>query len=377
VALENKLKYANEANRRGLLLGLTLSEIMMIILFALLLLFGSAILEQDEEQKRLHDLEQKLVSLQGSEEAAMTTVGALKGLLAANGLLPNEIEDILSEMRAVEQLRQDVQSLKDKDTALSPDVPPETKRDLERKIAAKEDALARALKDLQEKQRKLAAKNKSHDLEAKMAAALVEAGVTPEQARDANQAVNAMKASVDDLRQRMAKAGADQAKIDSAIEQARKDWAQTALDNRNLGEQAKYWKAQWEKDSGKGKGVTPCWATNGVVDFIFDVALYDNGITIRKNNDVPQWADDYARLPVGEIPFMMLLTQADFLAKTRPLFDYSVQKDCRFFVRLYDETSVTAKLIYQQRRRSVEGYFFILDMKAARFGAAAPEIQTQ
>jgi hypothetical protein len=198
---------------------------------------------------------------------------------------------------------------------------------------------------------------------------MVEAGISPDQAKDADRSLAALKTVIDDLSQRLARAGMDQAAIDATLKEAGKSWSHVAMDNKTLTEQTKYWKARWEQDVGNGKkGVTPCWATNGVVDFIYDVALTDDGMKIR-HNQVPQWAEDYDRLPIQGIRIGELISQNEFISSTRALFDYSNRKDkdCRFFVRLYDETSVNAKLLYQQRRRAVEGHFFILDMKNAKF----------
>lgn len=368
MALENRLDAVNTANRRGLLLGLTLSEIMMIILFALLLLFGAVFAEQDEDRKRIAELEQ--LARQG--ETALTAIDPMRDLLAQVGIASNQIDDILREMKLVDQLREEVRNLKEQMTALVPADDQKAKErldELARELRTKEAELALAEKKIDQLQREMGRlADKRRDV-AKLATAMVDVGLTSEQAKDAERTVSAMKTVMDDLRSRMAKAGLDSAKTDAILQTAGRDWANTAMDNRNLAEQTKYWKAKWETDVGNGKkGVTPCWATNGVVDFIFDVALTDEGMKIRRN-DVPQWAEDYDRLPVEAIRLGPVIPQSEFVGSTRPLFDYSNRKDkdCRFFVRLYDETSVNAKLIYQQRRRAVEGHFLILDMKDARF----------
>lgn len=368
--LENRLDTVNTANRRGLLLGLTLSEIMMIILFALLLLFGAVFAEQDEDRRRLAELEKLLAK----GEIALALVDPMRNLLDQVGINQTQIDDVLREMKLVERLRQEIKNLKDQQTALAPVDEPDAKKklkELTEELRKKEAELAAVQKKLDQLQREMAQQADKRKEAAKLANAMVDAGITPEQAKDADKTVGALKAVMEDLRQRMVKAGVDAAKVDAIVQTAGKDWANTAMDNKNLAEQTKYWKAKWEADVGNGKkGVTPCWATNGVVDFIYDVALTDDGMNIRRNQ-VPQWAEDYDRLPVEGIRLGPVISQAEFTTSTRPLFDYSNRKDkdCRFFVRLYDETSVNAKLIYQQRRRAVEGHFFILDMKDAKFYA--------
>lgn len=368
MALENRLDAVNTANRRGLLLGLTLSEIMMIILFALLLLFGAVFAEQDEDRKRISELEK--AARQG--ENALAVLTPMRDLMAQVGIAPNKIDDVLREMKLVEQLRDQIKRLRDQQTALAPIKDLNDKQVLEaitQDLRKKEAELAAARKALDDLQREMSqTADKRRDV-AKLADAMIDAGLTPEQAKEAQKSVSAMKAVMEDLRERMGKANIDPAKIDTIFETAGKSWANTAMDNKGLAEQTKYWKSKWELDVGNGKkGVTPCWATNGVVDFIYDVALTDDGVKIRRNQP-PQWAEDYDRLPVEGIRLGPTISQAEFTTSTRPLFEYSNRKDkdCRFFVRLYDETSVDAKLIYQQRRRAVEGHFFILDMKDSRF----------
>jgi len=364
--LENRLEAANTANRRGLLLGLTLSEIMMIILFALLLLFGAVFTEQDEDRRRIAELENLLVK----GETALAAVDPMRDLLNQVGIYQNQIDEVLREMELVDRLRQEIKKLKDQLSALAPVDKPDAKqklKELTEELRNKEAELAVAQEALDQLQREMAQQADKRKGVVKLANSMVDAGITPEQAKEMDKSVSALKTVMDDLRQRMDKSGVDPAKVETIMELAGKEWANKAMDNKNLAEQTKYWKAKWETDVGNGKkGVTPCWATNGVVDFIYDVALTDDGMRIRLN-EVPQWAEDYNRLPVQNIRFDEVISQGDFVTLTRPLFDYSTLKECRFFVRLYDETSINAKLIYQQRRRAVEGHFFILDMKNAKF----------
>lgn len=390
MALENRLDAFNAANRRGLLLGLTLSEIMMIILFVLLLLLGAVFLEQDEEQRRLAELEraaqagevaaaaaegmrQQIFQLEKAAEAgetALAVVEPMQDLLKQLGVAQNEIDDILREMKTIVRLKQEIRKLGDEATALArTDTPEDRKRlaALSRQIAEKRTELAKAERRI-DAQRQELAKTAAKQREAgRLAGTLAEMGVTPEQARELERTLEGTKQVLDDLRQRAAKAGGNPAAVEATLREAMSRWADVAMDNRNLAEQGRYWKTRWEQEAGQGKtGVTPCWATEGTVDFIYDVALTDDGFLVRRN-DTPQWAEDYSRLPTSGFRFLSLMSHSEFVAAARPLFEYSVKKDCRFFVRIFDQTGPTAKVVYQQRRRAVEGYFYISDMKNARF----------
>ena len=50
----------------------------------------------------------------------------------------------------------------------------------------------------------------------------------------------------------------------------------------------------------------------------------------------------------------------EFLTSTRPLFEWSKEKECRFFVRVYDLTKLDEKAIYKNRLRDVESHFYKL-----------------
>lgn len=377
MALENRLDLVNSANRRGLLLGLTLSEIMMIILFALLLLFGAIFLEQDEDRLHISRLEQTLADLKvalAESKISSDLVPPLRDTLRQYGIAQQQIENLLKELKIVESLREDIRLLKEETTTLSPAAEQQSKQRLEQtqaELRSKETELAAAERRLMTLNRELADITRKKADAAKLAEAMGEAGISPSQARQADQSLGALRAVMDDLRQRLAKAGTAPDKIDAVIDKAGKDWGTVARDNKTLGEQKKYWENKWAADVGNGKkGVTPCWAPDGVIEYIYDVALYDDGMVIRKNDGL-KWAEEGETLEpyVRDITLMQLIHQNEFMTQTRPLFNYSntKERDCRFFVRLFDETSVTAKLTYQQRRRAVESHFFILDMKSSRF----------
>lgn len=377
MALENRLDLVNSANRRGLLLGLTLSEIMMIILFALLLLFGAIFLEQDEDRRRISQLEQTLANLEialAESKAASDLVPPLRDTLRQYGIAQQQIEDLLKELKIVERLREDIRLLKEEVTTLAPVAEQQGRQRLEQaqtELRSKETELATTERRLMNLNRELADIARKKADAARLAEAMAEAGISPSQARQADQSLGALRTVMDDLRQRLAKTGTPPDKIDAIIDKAGKDWGTVARDNKTLGEQKKYWENKWATDVGNGKkGVTPCWAPEGVIEYIYDVALYDDGMIVRKN-DGQKWAEEGAAIDpyVRDITLMQLIPQNEFMTQTKSLFNYSntKERDCRFFVRLFDETSVTAKLTYQQRRRAVESHFFILDMKNTRF----------
>ena len=49
---------------------------------------------------------------------------------------------------------------------------------------------------------------------------------------------------------------------------------------------------------------------------------------------------------------------AQFRNMSRPVYEWSVKKGCRFFVRVYDLTKAEEKAIYKQHLRTVEEHFY-------------------
>lgn len=116
---------------------------------------------------------------------------------------------------------------------------------------------------------------------------------------------------------------------------------------------------------GKGFNYPPCSVDeDGNPDFIFDVAVTDGGMLSREN-DLPKHGISLKRELLQYLRFEEDLPSSEFLRTTRPLFAYSRENNCRFFVRLYDNTGPTKKAEYKIHRRAVENHFYILDKKNA------------
>jgi len=63
-------------------------------------------------------------------------------------------------------------------------------------------------------------------------------------------------------------------------------------------------------------------------------------------------------LPAPTVDPQEVLSESVFLARTRPLFQYSQQENCRFFVVVYDATASHEKPLYKSLLRAVEGHFY-------------------
>jgi len=115
---------------------------------------------------------------------------------------------------------------------------------------------------------------------------------------------------------------------------------------------------QAESAQGKGNGTEhpPCSATNGKPEFIFDAHLGSTTITLH-DNELPEVAVQRANWPTSEIKCDTPVSRATFLSMTNALFQWSAERQCRFFVRIVDETLAHEKAIYKMQLRTV-GYHF-------------------
>ncbi len=109
---------------------------------------------------------------------------------------------------------------------------------------------------------------------------------------------------------------------------------------------------------GEGSDNPSCWNdSDGSVAYLFDVALVDRGFILRPAL-APQHSDKRASLPLGAVQTGRVLTPGQFLDQTRPVYSWSVERECRFFVRAFDETGPTQKELYKVRMRTLEGHFY-------------------
>lgn len=97
--------------------------------------------------------------------------------------------------------------------------------------------------------------------------------------------------------------------------------------------------------------------SNGETALIFTAVLRSDSITVHEN-----WFDELKEQrsgwPLQWLQFDRPLSTDEFLAQTKPMFDWSVARTCRFVVEVRDETGATEKLNYKARLRTVERHFY-------------------
>ena len=121
--------------------------------------------------------------------------------------------------------------------------------------------------------------------------------------------------------------------------------------------QLKRYEAQLER-AGQGKGERPCWVRpDGRIDYLYEVVLTSRGIRM---SEIPHddRSAERALLPMPTVSSAEVLSPIEFLRRTQPLYDYSANANCRFFVVIYDGTAVHEKPLYKNLLQTVEGHFY-------------------
>ncbi len=109
---------------------------------------------------------------------------------------------------------------------------------------------------------------------------------------------------------------------------------------------------------GKGTEKPACWADDktGKPKYIYDAGLTSQGIIVRHSAS-PPWAKA-RQLPIDAIPYDKNLSPREFIREANPIFKWSVENECRFFVRAYDLTGPSEKKTYKRHTRYLESAFY-------------------
>ena len=109
---------------------------------------------------------------------------------------------------------------------------------------------------------------------------------------------------------------------------------------------------------GGGSDHPSCWYDrDGTVAYLFDVALVAGGFVLDLAR-APQHEAERALLPLDLVQTGSVVSQAQFLRQTRPVYEWSVERSCRFFVRAFDATAADQKDLYKRRMGALESRFY-------------------
>ena len=143
-------------------------------------------------------------------------------------------------------------------------------------------------------------------------------------------------------------------------------------------------KGQQIKTLVAGQGIPPCWIKgwpdNPQVndkgydkkEFLFTAILRDNGIFLEKDiPDSKDYSKQYAALPVTQINLNNILSNEEFDTQTKQIFldsemnlgetnsNLTLQRQCRHYIRVFDETSADQKNKYKEMLKTIENHFYI------------------
>jgi hypothetical protein len=310
------LRIANEREqRRGLVLGLTLAEVLLLLLFLVLLALAAKLqrLRFEAEQANLRSAE------------LSSSLEQLKPLQAA--LLAAGVADI----QGVKELALRFRRLKD--------VEEENAR-LKRDNAnlTETSALAKSFGLESSEKLKMIAMAMSH-------ASKIDPSDPPALLKRALDVLNKLGNSTtpDDVRPLSEIKTAFEAGEKLASVEAQRDKLQRDVNNLMRG--------------GNGLTYPSCWTKpSGQTEYIFDITLYDGGLKVR--DATPERARDAAWAMVSAFPRDKLVSVESFIKATSRLFEWSKEQKCRFYTIDRDATG-NDKQRYVHMRQAIEGNFYI------------------
>lgn len=129
--------------------------------------------------------------------------------------------------------------------------------------------------------------------------------------------------------------------------------AQLVKDNETLkGQNAQL--TRQIKASGRGNEFPSCWVTpDGKTESIFELLISDTGIRII-DRPLPHRIEDKAKLPLSGVNYEVELPRHEFEAVLRPLYQWSIDHQCRFYV-IIASSEYSAPIYFVN---SVNGYFY-------------------
>jgi hypothetical protein len=272
------IKDQDNSYRRGLVLGLTMAEIMLLILFLLLLALAGIF---NSQRKIIKEKDQKIVDL--------ATFGQQLAELQRNNTDGVRIEDVIKKL---ERQQSKIASLTEEVARLHPfESSGKALEDIIHEIHRTE-GFDPTPQQIEERLKQ------THDLADKLAAAQKQLQELQEQARLTVNEMENQKGQIE-----------------------------------NLGSQI--------RQQGRGNEYPACWSTPaGKAESIFELTITANGIRV-KDRQLPNRTADRSALPLTGVQFNTELPLGSFQTELRPLYQWSVVKQCRFYVIILSSVSST------------------------------------
>lgn len=363
--------------RRGVVLGLTIGEAILLILFGLLLMLTVPLIEQTE-------INQKLVKKLTEETASLKEVRRIIERAAPGKGIDDLTKEYALMVKRIQEMEAQLKQLGKSDAAFQYLVQA-TQRDTGSKGPKNQIEVAKEIaekiltfKKIRETIAEILDRDPSTIEFSQLDKALRELAVDAKKSK-------LIELSKNDIVERLVNREGELEKAQRQLDKALREIAEVEQKNKSLeltkkeiakllGKQEgelKQVQRQLENTQGQmenlkrqisrgGRGVeaVPCWSkSKGKPEYIFDVALTTNGLTIR-DRKLPHRKDEQSKLPLDRIIFERELTRTQFLNAAKPLYDWSVSHKCRFFVRAFDKTANTEKKLYKQHLRYLGERFY-------------------
>lgn len=115
----------------------------------------------------------------------------------------------------------------------------------------------------------------------------------------------------------------------------------------------------WAKTcNGNGLELPACARMpNGKPAYVFRVTLR-SGALLLHDNRWPHLEEARRSWPIAAIAFDQELSDSEFREQTRPIFEWSRERGCRFFVEIDDETGPDEKVVFISKLKTVEEHFY-------------------
>jgi hypothetical protein len=316
--------------RRGLILGLTLAEVLLLLLFLLLLVLGGQIRHwhdlADAAQLRYEELGQSLEQLKPLQEALM-----LGGAVDITG-----VQRLVLRFQNLQKAEQELSQLKIQSATLT------QQSELFKSLGLASDDKLRTV---------AATVKRASEIDPNDPPALLKRAVDvldrlgpstqPEEVKPLSEMVSA------------AELGRKFATLEADRDQIRRE-----RDNLMRG-------------SGNGLTYPSCWTTAaGQTEYIFDVTFADSGLQVRHAS--PARANDKAWALVGPFARETMINESVFIGATKKLFEWSKGQNCRFYTIVRDATGPTNKARYKRLQQMVQGNFYPFYPSPQRSAAGAP-----
>lgn len=312
--------------RRGLILGLTLAEMLLLLLFLLLLALAAQL---RQAQARVAEAVASLEQIKPLQEALMS--GGAVDIIS--------VHELVLRFQRLTEVEKELGTVKEQNALLTQqsELLKTTGIDTPEKMRALSDAMQRA------------SQISPNDPPAFLKRAVevmdkLGPNTTPEQLTPLTQ-----MASQGDLAQRLATAEAEREKL--------------RTDVLNL-----------MHKSGNGLTYPSCWKTpTGQTEYMFDIIFGDAGIRVK--DATPDRANDQAWQMVGVFTRNAEINERTFVAATKKLANWANTQNCKFYTINRDETGASNKARYKLLQRTIEQNFYPYYPPTAN-AATRPRTQT-